>query len=59
MAAVVRMSAKEIESHEDDTSLHFDVESDLPWFLDTVLQRTDQISLSSDSLLNDQKSPKP
>ena len=24
---VVRMSAKEIESHEDDTSLHFDVES--------------------------------
>ena len=42
------MPAKEIESREDDTSLHFDVESDLPWFVDLVLQRSDQISLSSD-----------
>ena len=42
------MPAKEIESREDDTSLYLDVESDLPWFLDSVLQRTDQISLSSD-----------
>ena len=34
----------EIETYEDDTRLHFDVESDLPRFLDSVLQRTDQIS---------------
>ena len=59
MATVARMPAKEIESHEDDTILHFDVESDLPWFLDPVLQRADQISLSSDSLVNDLKSSKP
>ena len=29
---------------EDDTRLHFEVESDFPRFLDSVLQRTDQIS---------------
>ena len=33
-----------IEACEDDTRLHFDVESDHPRFLDSVLQRTDQIS---------------
>ena len=38
------MSATEIEAYEDGTRLHFDVESDLPRFLDLVLQRTDQIS---------------
>ena len=38
------MSAMEIEAYEDGTRLHFDVESDLPSFLDLVLQRTDQIS---------------
>ena len=37
------MPATEIEACEDDTKLHFDVESDFPRFLDTVLQRTDQI----------------
>ena len=37
------MPATEIEAYEDDTKLHFDVESDFPRFLDTVLQRTDQI----------------
>ena len=36
--------AKEIEAYEDDTRLHFDVESDFPRFLDSVLKRTDQIS---------------
>ena len=44
MAAAARMPATEIETYEDDTRLHFDVESDLPRFLDSVLQRTDQIS---------------
>ena len=38
------MPATEIEAYEDDTRLHFDVESDFPRFLDSVLQRTDQIS---------------
>ena len=38
------MPAMGIEACEDDTRLHFDVESDLPRFLDSVLQRTDQIS---------------
>ena len=38
------MPATEIETYEDDTRLHFDVESDVPRFLDSVLQRTDQIS---------------
>ena len=37
------MPAMGIEACEDDTRLHFDVESDLPRFLDSV-QRTDQIS---------------
>ena len=44
MAATARIPATEIEAYEDDTRLHFDVESDLPRFLDSVLQRTDQIS---------------
>ena len=44
MVAVARLPATEIEAYEDDTRLHFDVESDLPRFLDSVLQRTDQIS---------------
>ena len=38
------MPATEIEADEDDTKLHFDVESDFPRFLDSVIQRTDQIS---------------
>ena len=38
------MLATEIEGYEDDTRLHFDGESDFPRFLDSVLQRTDQIS---------------
>ena len=38
------MPATEIEAYEDDTRLHFDVESDFPRFLDPVLRRTDQIS---------------
>ena len=38
------MPATEIEAYEDDTRLHFDVESDFLRFLDPVLQRTDQIS---------------
>ena len=38
------MLATEIETYEHDTRLHFDVESDLPRFLDSVLPRTDQIS---------------
>ena len=44
MVAAARMPAMGIEACEDDTRLHFDVESDLPRFLDSVLQRTDQIS---------------
>ena len=44
VAVAVRMLATEIEAYEDDTRLHFDVESDLPRFLNSVLQRTDQIS---------------
>ena len=44
MAAAGRMLATEIETYEHDTRLHFDVESDLPRFLDSVLPRTDQIS---------------
>ena len=43
-AAAARMQATEIEAYEDDTRLHFDVESDFPRFLDSVLQRTGQIS---------------
>ena len=39
------MPATEIrEVYEDDTRLHFDVESDFPRFLGSVFQRTDQIS---------------
>ena len=38
------MPATEIEAYEDDTRLHFDVKSDFPRSLDSVLQRTDQIS---------------
>ena len=38
------MLATEIETYEHDTRLHFDVESDLPRFLDSVVPRTDQIS---------------
>ena len=44
MAAAARMPATEIEAYKDDTRLHFDGESDFPRFLDSVLQRTDQIS---------------
>ena len=44
MAAAARMSATEIEAYEDDTRLHYDAESDFLRFLDSVLQRTDQIS---------------
>ena len=40
------MSATEIEAFEDDTRLHFDVESDFARFIDSVLQRTAQISLT-------------
>ena len=43
-AAAGRMPATEIEAYKDDTRLHFDGESDFPRFLDSVLQRTDQIS---------------
>ena len=42
--AAARIPATEIEAYEDDTRLHFDGESDFPRFLDSVLQRTDQIS---------------
>ena len=35
--------------HEDDTRLHFDVESDLPRFLDSVLQRTDKADFPDES----------
>ena len=38
------MLATEIEPYEGDISLHFNVESAFPRFLDSVLQRTDQIS---------------
>ena len=38
------MLATEIEAYEDDTRLHFDVESGFPTFLDSVVQRTDQRS---------------
>ena len=44
MAAATTMPATEIEAYEDDTRLHFDVKSDFPRSLDSVLQRTDQIS---------------
>ena len=43
-AAAARLPAMEIEDYEDDKRLHFDVESDLPRFLDSVLQRTNHIS---------------
>ena len=42
--AAARTPATEIEAYEGDTRLHFNVESDFPRFLDSVLQRTDQIS---------------
>ena len=42
--AAARMPAAEIEAYEDDTGLLFDVDSDFPRFLDSVVQRTDQIS---------------
>ena len=35
---------RKLEAYEDDKRLHFDGESDFPRFLDSVLQRTDQIS---------------
>ena len=38
------MPATKIEAYEDDTRLHFDVESGPPRFLGSVLQRTEQIS---------------
>ena len=38
------MPATEIEAYKDDTRLHFDGESDFPRFLDSIPQRTDQIS---------------
>ena len=44
VAAAARIPATEIEAYEDDKRLHFDGESDFPRFLDSVLQRTDQIS---------------
>ena len=41
------MAVTEMAAHEDDdTRLEFDVESDLPRFLSSILQRTDQISQS-------------
>ena len=41
------MPGTEMATYEDnDTRLHFDVESDLSRFLSSVLQRTDQISQS-------------
>ena len=43
-AAAPRIPATEIEAYDDDTRLHFDVESDFPRFLDSVFQTTDQIS---------------
>ena len=42
--AAARIPATEIEAYEDDTRLHYDVESDFLRFLDSVPQRTDQIS---------------
>ena len=42
--AAARMPATKIEAYEDDTRLHFDVESGPPRFLGSVLQRTEQIS---------------
>ena len=42
MAPVTEMTAYE----DDDTRLDFDVESDLPRFFSSILQRTDQISQS-------------
>ena len=44
MFSLIFLPATEIEAYEDDTRLHFDVESDLPRFLDSFLQRTNQIS---------------
>ena len=44
MAVVARIPAMEIEAYEEDTRLHFDGDSDFPRFLDSVLQRTHQIS---------------
>ena len=38
------MPTTEIEAYEDGTRFHYDVESDFPRFLDSVLQRSDQIS---------------
>ena len=41
------MPVTEMVAYEDDdTRLEFDVESDLPRFLSSILQRTDQISQS-------------
>ena len=37
-AGAARMPATEIEAYEDDTRLHFDMESAFPRFLDSVLQ---------------------
>ena len=49
------MLATEIGAYEDDTRLQgFDVESDLPRFLDSVLQRTDQISQTMDEEIVEQ-----
>ena len=42
--AAARIPATEIEAYEDDKSVHFDGESEFPRFLDSVLQRTEQIS---------------
>ena len=39
--AAARMPATKIEAYEDDTRLHFDVESGPPRFLGSVLQRID------------------
>ena len=41
---MARIPATEIEAYKDDKRLHFDGKSDFPRFLDSVLQRTDQIS---------------
>ena len=49
------MLATEIGAYEDDTRLQgFDVESGLPRFLDSVLQRTDQISQTMDEEIVEQ-----
>ena len=42
--AAARIPATEIEAYEDDKSLQFDGESEFSRFLDSVLQRTEQIS---------------